>query len=202
MNSPILQLILIGLVAYIFRLWWSDFKAAEHGQAKAGALPGAVACSKKIIIIGLTGAVLLVLGETLGEYQLGVSSEQSSVTWLFGAVTIASGFGEELIFRGYLIVQNRGKFVLWISIVGFSTLFALAHPFFWTWTDGVLTFELSPKAYFSSAIVFLNSLWFYGLRFNLGNPRKSLWPCIVAHTGSNAAVFVIKFFQGHVNGLY
>ena len=144
----------------------------------------------------------MVAGETVGENMLGISSEQSSMTVLFALVSVAAGFGEELIFRGYLLIQNKGRVWLWGSIVGFSLLFALLHPYLWSWEEGALEFQFNAKAWFSTTFVFLNSLWFYMLRVTGGNPTKSLWPCIAAHAASNAAVFFVKLAQGHVSGLY
>ena len=144
--------------------------------------------------------MILVAGETVGENLLGISKEQSSITVLFAFVSIAAGFGEELVFRGYLLVDKKGRAWLWGSILGFSLLFALVHPFLWSWEDGNLSIHLSTKAWFSTGVVFLNSLWFYILRVTRANPAKSLWPCIIAHASSNAAVFFVKLGQGHVSG--
>jgi membrane protease YdiL (CAAX protease family) len=202
MDSPLIQVFLILLIAYIFHLWLSDLRSAQQGQEKRGALPGAYSCSMPIIILGLIGAVMLVGVETLGENALGLSAEQTSMTLLFGLVTLASGFGEELIFRGYFVIQKKGTAILWLSISGFSVLFALIHPYLWQWDEGTLKIEMSTKAWFSTGIVFLNSLWFYYLRFSKLNSKRSLWPCIAAHMCSNAAVFLVKLFQGHVSGLY
>lgn len=202
MNSPLLQVLLILVIAYLFYLWWSDLQTNRTGKPKPGVLPGAYPCNLILIGLGIAGALLLVAVETTGEIMLGISAEQSVVTWLFGLVTVVSGFGEELIFRGYLVIQNRGKRMLWLSIFLFSFLFSLAHPFLWSWEDGKLLTHGSTKACFSTFIVFLNSLWFYVLRFNPANPSRSLWPCIAAHVASNLAVFSVKMVQGHVSGLY
>ena len=201
-DSPLINLGFLLLVGYVFQLWLSDLKAAKAGKSSQGSLPGALPSSINLILIGVAGALLLVAGETVGESMLAISSEQSSMTVLFALVTIAAGFGEELIFRGYLIIQNRGRATLWAGIFGFSALFALIHPYLWEWEDGSLSLQLNTKAWFSTAVVFLNSLWFYYLRINAANPNRSLWPCIAAHAASNAAVFFVKLAQGHVSGLY
>jgi hypothetical protein len=51
-------------------------------------------------------------------------------------------------------------------------------------------------------LLFLNSIWFYTLRFCKWNPRHSLLPCFAAHIASNVMVFVVKLAQGHVTSLY
>lgn len=152
--------------------------------------------------MGVSGALILVAGETAGETLLGISGDQSSMTVLFALVSIAAAFGEELVFRGYLLIQNKGRAWLWGSILGFSILFALFHPYLWSWEEGGFKLQLTTKACFSTGFVFLNSLWFYILRITRANPTRSLWPCIVAHAASNAAVFLVKLAQGHVSGWY
>jgi hypothetical protein len=123
---------------------------------------------------------------------------------------IGAAFGEELIFRGFLVVPTRGRAALFGSIVGFSLLFALGHPFLWDWKSLAagqpkqLVWDFSLKAWWSTAMVFLFSFWLYALRFPLRypklNPRASLIPCIAAHLAKNLGVFVIKLAQGHVSG--
>jgi uncharacterized protein len=201
-DSPLIQLVLILIIAYLFSLWLSDLRAAQAGNIKPDAFPGAMNCPGRLVVVGIAGAVLLLAGETIGESMLNVSSEQSSMTLLFALVTLASGFGEELVFRGYLVITNRGKTMLWLGIFFFSILFSLAHQHLWTWEDGFLSFHWTTKALFSTGVVFLNSLWFYFLRFNKDNSNRSLLPCIAAHVASNAGVFFVKLAQGHVSGVY
>ncbi|MGA2053040.1 MAG: CPBP family intramembrane glutamate endopeptidase, partial [Opitutales bacterium] len=83
------------------------------------------------------------------------------------------------------------------GIVGFSLLFSLLHPFLWDWKSG-LVFDFSLKAWWSPALVFASSLWFYTVRFYPLNPARSLLPCIAAHLAKNLGVFAIKLAQGHV----
>lgn len=202
MDTPLVHVGFLLLISYLFHLWLSDLRTARMGKSTAGALPGASSCSYTLILVGIAGALFLVAGETVGENMLGISAEQSSITVLFALVTIAAGFGEELVFRGYLLVQSKGRVWLWASVFGFSFMFAILHPYLWIWEDGALKFQLSPKTFFSTGIVFLNSLWFYVLRVSRANQSKSLWPCIAAHASSNAAVFFVKLAQGHVSGIY
>ncbi|MCB1120067.1 MAG: CPBP family intramembrane metalloprotease [Verrucomicrobiae bacterium] len=201
MNSPFTQVVLILIIAYLFYLWFSDYRTNQAGKTQSGALPGAFPCNQNLIWLAVAGAFMLVAAETVGELALDISQEQSAITILFGLVTLASGFGEELVFRGYLVIQNKGKIVLWLSIWGFSLVFACAHPFLWSWEQGKVDFHMTEKAGFSTLIVFLNSLWFYFMRFNRANPSRSLWPCIAAHVASNLAVVLVKLFQGHVVGI-
>lgn len=202
MESPILQLCVLGVVGYVFYLWLSDLKAFKSGNKNSNPLPGATPTTFGWAILGVLGALALVVGETVGEGILGISDEQSSMTLLFATVTISAGFGEELIFRGFFVVQNKGQKVLWLGTILFSLIFAVIHPFLWQWEDGKMEIILTAKTIFSTAVVFLNSVWFYFLRFSKHNKTQSLWPCILAHASSNGAVFLFKLAQGHVDGWY
>lgn len=153
------------------------------------------------VIVAVAGSLGLLALETWGEVALGIDGEQSTVTWLFGLYTLAAAFGEELVFRGYLVVANRGRVALWSSVVGFSLIFALLHPFLWEWSgEGGVTLRLDPKGFFSTGVVFAGSLWFYSVRFFSLNPERSLIPSIAAHFAKNLGVLVIKFQQGFVVG--
>jgi membrane protease YdiL (CAAX protease family) len=199
-QSPLLLLGLLGATSYIAKLWLDDYRAAARGAPVRGALPGAVPASTQASALAVLGALALLALETAGESALGLTDQQSSITGLFGLYTLAAAFGEELIFRGFLVIEHRGRAALIAGIVGASVLFAALHPFLWQWRDGTLHFDLGAKAWFSTALVFAGSLWFYTVRFWKWNPSRSLVPCIAAHLAKNAGVFAIKYAQGFVNG--
>jgi len=212
-SDPLMVLLFVGMAGYLFKLWLDDYKAARHGKAHERALPGIFPAKLGIVLVGIVGALVLVGIETAGEYALGVSAQQSDIMAIFLLSMIAAGFMEEVVFRGYLVVTSKGRIVLLASIVGFSLIFALLHPFFWDYElpDGAsswaiwqatFTFDFGAKAWFSSVLVFVNSLWFYAMRFNPLNPQRSLIPCFAAHIASNVGVFVVKLAQGHVVGLW
>lgn len=196
-------LLVIGLIAaaYFFKLWLGDLKQDRAGHPNLNAFPGATPASGTAVLIAVAGALVILAGETAGEYGLDLVAEQSDITVLFALFTLTAAFVEELIFRGFLVVQNRGRAALIGSILFFSILFALAHPFLWEWhEENGLMLDFSEKAWFSTAVVFLNSLWFYTVRFLPVNPRRSLIPCIAAHFASNLGVILIKLYQGHLVG--
>jgi uncharacterized protein len=186
-----------GVVA---RWWRDDYRAARQGKPVPQAFPGATSASVRSVLIAAGGALVLLTGETAGEYALGLTSQQSQMTVLFGLYTLVAAFGEELIFRGYLVVENRGRAALFAGIIGASLAFALLHPFLWKWEEGILSFHGDAKAWFSTAAVFAGSLWFYAVRFLPMNPTRSLLPCFAAHLTKNLGVFVIKYLQGFVIG--
>jgi membrane protease YdiL (CAAX protease family) len=149
---------------------------------------------------------LIIVGvETAGEIALGVSEDQSSVVVISLIPFICAGFMEELIFRGFAFYDKKGPKILWLSIIGASLLFALAHIQYYTepveggaWWEKVL--KIDPQSSWSLLILFVNSIWFYILRFAAINKHRSLIPCFAAHIGSNVGVFVVKLSQGHVTG--
>lgn len=212
-NDPLMIIVMFGISIYLAKLWLSDYRAAKSGETKPGAFPGAVGCSQLAVWVAVAGALILLAVETGGEYALGIVSEQSDIKALALLALVSAAFFEELIFRGYLVVDKKGRAPLIASIVGFSLLFTVIHPYLWEfdYPEGVagwqfwkadFTFNFTEKAWFSTAIVFLNSLWFYTVRFYALNSSHSLIPCVAAHFASNVGVFVIKLAQGHVVGLW
>lgn len=185
-----------GVVA---KWWWDDFRAAQRGSPHPRAFPGATPASARAVLVAAAGALLLVAAETGGEQALGLTDQQSRMTALFALYTLAAAFFEELVFRGYLVVENRGRAALVAGIVGASIAFALIHPFLWEWREGTLHVQLDTKAWFSTGAALVSSLWFYTVRFMPLNPAHSLLPCIAAHLTKNLCVFAIKHAQGFVS---
>lgn len=203
MNHPgFLAALLLGAL-YLAKLWRDDRDAWQAGTPNRNALPGATTAPLRASAIGAAGAVLLVALETAGERTLGIYEEQSRMTVLFAAYSIfGAAIIEELIFRGWLVVEHRGRAVLWSAIVGASLIFALIHPFLWEWNDTGLHLQLTTKGAFSTALAFGTSLWLYTVRFGPWNPQRSLLPCFVAHATKNAVVVAVKASSGFVGGFW
>ncbi len=202
-DNPLLILISIAAAAYFFKLWLDDLKLEKLGTPNPNAFPGATPAPRIAIIVGIIGALVILAVEIAGEYAFDFVDQQSDITVLFALSTLAAAFIEEFIFRGFLVVHKKGRAILIGSILLFSLLFAVIHPFLWEWTDeNGLVFQFTGKAWFSTAIVFLNSLWFYTIRFLPINPRHSLIPCFLAHLASNLGVIIAKALQGHITGLW
>lgn len=196
-DSLLMNLLYLAAAAYVGYLYWTDTRAALTGQPNPRALPGAVPAGWLLILTGLTGGFILLGLETLGEVMLGIAGEQSEIVWYLLFAIVAAGIVEEVIFRGYLVVENRGRAALIASCVGFSLIFAVIHPHLWSLDEG-FAWNFTTKAFFSTAILFLNSLWFYALRFGPWNTNRSILPCMIAHAASNLGVFAVKFAQGYV----
>lgn len=199
-DNPLILLLMLGAVGAVGKWWLEDYRAARNGAAHPRAMPGATFASVGMIVLAVVGALVLLAAETAGEYALGISEEQSTMTVLLGLYTLAAAFVEELIFRGYVVVENRGRAALVAGIVGASLVFALLHPFLWEWKDSALVLNYGAKAWFSTGAIFVGSLWFYAVRFLPGNPTRSLVPCIAAHAAKNLGVFGVKYAQGFVSG--
>lgn len=190
---------MIAAAVYLGRLWWSDLRQARAGKPNPQALPGAFPAPRRAIVIATAGSLLLLAAETWGEYQLGITGEQSTITVLFALNTIGAAIIEELIFRGYLVVEKRGAMLRWAGIIAASAVFALLHPFLWSWEDE-LQLTLTLKGAFSTGAAFAFSLWFYYVRFAAWNPRQSLLPCVAGHAAKNLGVIAIKAAQGFLVG--
>lgn len=201
-EDPLAVAAMIVVAAVVLHLWWSDLRAHRSGNPHSRAFPGAVPCSRQAILLAVAGALFLLALETGGEVVLGIDGQQKTVTILWSAYTLMAAFVEELTFRGFLVVTNRGRSWLWASVGAFSILFALCHPFLWTWEEGRLLLHFTAKGWFSTATVLACSLWFYTVRFFPMNPGASLLPCIAAHLTKNLGVFALKAAAGFVSGWY
>jgi len=200
-GDHLLTLLLFGASAWLARGWVSDYRAALAGNPNDKPFPGATPASARALPIASLGALVILAAETGGEQVLGLSAEQSQVTALFSLYSILGApVFEEVLFRGYLVIENRGRAALWAGVVGISLLFALLHPFLWEWEGEGLIIHFGPKAWFSTAVIFAVSLWFYTVRFFGLNPQRSLLPCFVAHATKNLGVVAIKYVQGFVGG--
>lgn len=190
-------LLYVAVAVYVGKMYLADYRTAAAGEASAGAMPGAFGAPLGAFVIGTLGALLLLGVETGGEIALGVADEQSDMVWFFVFAIVAAGVVEEVIFRGYLVVENKGRALLVGSCVLFSFIFAVIHAHLWSTEDG-FEWTFTAKAWFSTGILFANSLWFYAVRFGPWNPKCSLFPCMLAHAASNLGVFFVKWAQGHV----
>lgn len=199
-DHPILLLLMLSIGSYVGLLWCSDYLAARKGAPNRGALPGSVPCGAKALGIAISGALSILALETYFEVRLDLAAEQSRITILFGAYTLVAAFIEELIFRGYLVIDNKSPAARWTAALAASVLFAALHPFLWQWDDDGFRWMLNTKGWFSTLVVFMSSLWFYTVRFASFNPTHSLLPCIAAHAAKNLGVIVIKAAQGFVAG--
>jgi hypothetical protein len=202
-NHPLLLALLTIAGLWIARLWRDDLRASQVGRTRTGAFPGATPAPRAAIAIAIGGGLVLVGAETLGEIALGVAAEQSQMTWLFALYSItAAPVFEELIFRGWVVVENQGRAALWAAALAASVVFAALHPFLWQWDQNSFGFTLGRKGWFSTVLVFASSIWFYAARFGPWNPQRSLLPCFAAHAIKNLGVVAVKAASGFIGGLW
>ena len=199
-DSPLLFVAMIVAGLYVAKLWRDDLRATQQGRPNPRALPGATPAPWRAHVIGGIGALGILLAETLGESWLGLTAQQSEMTVLYSAYTLVAAVIEEIIFRGFIVIEKRGAAVRWAGIVSASVLFAVLHPFLWRWEEWTLEWTLTPKGWFSTAAVFASSVWFYTVRYASWNPQQSLGPCFTAHATKNAGVIAIKAAQGFIVG--
>ena len=199
-ESPFMVLLYVGVAAYVGYMYWGDYQSNQASeQPDPRGMPGATSASWGLYGIGVIGALLILAAETGGEIVLGISSEQSEMVWYFVFAILGAGIVEEIIFRGYLVVDGKGRAALIGSCVGFSLIFAIIHGHFWSNEEGqAFAWTFTTKAFFTTGILLANSLWFYALRFGSWNKNRSLFPCMLAHAASNLGVFCVKWAQGFV----
>ena len=203
MNHPALLVLMTAAGLYVARLWRDDAHAARAGKPNLNAFPGTTDAPVRAVWIAIAGALAILAAETLGENALGLAAQQSRMTWLFGFYSVAAApLIEELIFRGWLVIENRGRLALWAGAAGASVAFAALHPFLWRWDDAGFALTFSAKGWFSTAAVFATSLWLYVARFAAWNPRRSLLPCFAAHAAKNLGVVAIKMAAGFMTGAW
>lgn len=201
MDDILFKIITLGIALWLFSIFLKDCRGNSGAHQP---LEGASKAPLNFCMIGAFLALVMVAASTAAECWAGVSQEQSDVPFYELVFWMAAAFVEELIFRGYLVVKNRGAAALVGSVIFFSAVFTLAHPFFWDYTpaegseESVLTFSFGAFAWISSATIFANSLIFYWLRFSKFNPKRSLIPSICAHLSYNVGVYAVKLAQGHV----
>jgi len=199
-DQPLVLLLLIAAAIYVAKLWRDDCREVLAGRPHPRALPGATPAPRRAVVIAVAGAGVLLVLETWGEIRLGIAGEQSRLTVLFSAYTLAAAVIEEVIFRGYVVIDGRGATARWAGIIGASLIFAALHPFLWVWDDDGFRWTFGLKGWFSTAAIFAGSLWFYAVRFASWNPQRSLLPCFAAHAAKNLGVIAIKAAQGFVVG--
>tara|TARA_B110000967_G_scaffold48484_1_gene49244 strand:- start:531 stop:1139 length:609 start_codon:yes stop_codon:yes gene_type:complete len=199
-ESPFMVLLYVGVAAYVGYMYWGDYQSNQASeQPDPRGMPGATSASWGLYGIGVIGALLILAAETGGEIALGIASEQSEMVWYFVFAILGAGIVEEVIFRGYLVVDSKGRAALVGSCVGFSLIFAIIHGHFWSNEEGqAFAWTFTTKAFFTTGILLANSLWFYALRFGSWNKNRSLFPCMLAHAASNFGVFAVKLAQGFV----
>jgi uncharacterized protein len=208
-DNPLIVFSGAGAGVFLFWIWYRDMqsnRASPTGEI-AHSLPGATMASFRWCLIASLGAILIVIGIFALEKGFNIEDQQSRIRFLFLLPMLGAAITEEVVFRGYLVIRNRGHVMLVASIVFFSILFTLIHPYLWVhsmdkptgieWITS-LRINISTYSMVSTASIFILSLWYYYVRFSKENPSQSLLPSFYAHTCANLTVFIIKITSGYV----
>ncbi len=205
LNDPVSSTLSFLAAAYALYLWIKDYQYYQtHGTAKAGTMPGATPAGPGFCIVACVGALIIIAVTTGLELLLGVSGDQTTISHWFLFAMLAAAIIEEVIFRGFLYIRNRGRLGIVISAFVFSLLFALLHPYLWQIEkgDGLFGFKwyltLDTQAIIATASICILSLWFYYCRFSKHNPYRSMLPCFLSHASANICVYFIKWAGGFV----
>ena len=197
-DSLIVNLLVFAAAAWFLKQWITDTRAAGTPEAHPKPLPGAAWCPKGWLVVAAVGAVLIVAIITAAEQAAGVADQQSTMTPIDLLPILGAAIIEELVFRGWIVIDKKGTGMLIGSCIGVSLIFALGHPFLWE-TETGLSFKTDAQPLIAGAGIFVFSLFAYALRFMPQNPKRSLLPCFVAHAVHNLAVFASKAATGHVD---
>lgn len=210
-DGALYSIAMFAAAAWLFKMWICDLRGVSRPTERRarGNSPGRGRRPLGLSAAGVLCGLVLLAGITAAEIASGEVGEQTKVSFWALFSWVGAAFIEELVFRGYLVVESRGRVALWGSVFAFSLLFALCHPFFWDFSvpeggsvfDGVFSLDFSAKAFRDSANVFVSSLAFYILRFCPQNGMRSLIPCVAAHLAYNVGVFCVKAAQGLSYGL-
>lgn len=227
-DNPLMNILVFLLSLYLLKIFFEDLRDWKKGDPNPKGLPGATTAPKQAYVIAIVGALVLLGAQVVGELALGLKEEQSVLPWIALFALLAAGIIEEVIFRGFLVITSKGKAGIIASAVGFSLLFAVLHPHLWQpieepgedateeeiaeyeaiepdfeipYLEGTWHFD-EVGAWFTTIMLFANSVFWYWLRFMKANPNRSILPCMVSHAVMNLGVFLIKLFTGYVSGVF
>lgn len=176
--NPVGVVLFVSVALWLAHMWRREAREFPQG---GGGLPGASACPARAICVAVAGTLILLALETWGEIRLGIADAQRDVSWLALPMFAAAAFTEEVIFRGYLVIERRGNAVKWASAIAFSLIFALLHDHLWNFEmpadtsagtlaavcDGFST-DFSAKAIFSTAFILRDRCGFISCDFSNG----------------------------------
>jgi hypothetical protein len=180
----VLLLLLASQSLWLRGLGWSAAglcAPASTWRTVAGAVFAAAAILSAVRFAILPFAVWIT-GESIDLSALGVAGDPRALwTWLAYAWTLAA-FGEEMVFRGYLIPRLTGllgdtTFGRAIAVVTSSALFGIAHRY-QGWTGVIETATVG---------ALLGLLYLYA--------RQNLWMVIICHAIVDTAALTAIYFD-------
>ena len=162
--------------------WWTDYgmKSPKSWFRTLGS--AILLVFTLVILIGFLRALISVFVEKPNELLDEIRVRKESLIWILIAIWTVVAFGEEMLFRGYVLnrvaeVFNRTKLGWTVGLLVSSVLFGLMHFY---------------QGYFAVLISFL-----IGLAFGIAYIRLgfNLWVPIFAH-GIYDTIFVLTHYSG------
>jgi uncharacterized protein len=148
---------------------WSELGFQDHDRSqyiRLGVLL-AIALSVLTIAIGMFTGTLRLLDN---GFALFPAAQVLITLMLSGILALASGFGEEIAFRGYLQSRITARYNATVAVIIVAVFFALSHP---------VTDVDNPLLYMITAVM-------VGILFGMIFARTgSLWMSIALHTAWN-----------------
>jgi membrane protease YdiL (CAAX protease family) len=129
-----------------------------------------------VVVVPLVGGVAYLLGASTNTAVANIPPKTVFELLVFLALTVSAGFGEELLFRGYLTQQfNAWTGSRVIGVILQAIVFGLAHGF-----------------YGKAMLAVMLQGWLLGL---LAHWRKSLRPGMLAHGLQDSIGGIVAFFS-------
>lgn len=149
MDSLIGNTLYFGAAIYLLSLWIQDYRSRNSASPPPKPLPGATPAGREIALIAALGSLVILSLEVFGEKRYHLEELQTTITWSFLLSMLAAGIVEEILFRGYLVISSRGRGLLWGSIIVFSLLFTLIHPYLWSYStpEGVPFWDIREASF-------------------------------------------------------
>lgn len=166
-TSSVVMLIVLTVVA--LALGWSGPGLEALGLVPRFSAEDAVLTAGLFTGLAVFGVVSHLAGEWAGVEETPVLKQliprSSRERWTFGLVSLSAGLGEEIVYRGYLVVVLGAIFSgPWWAAVASSLAFAILHAY-----QGGVGIVRSGVLGFVFAAAFIEG--------------GSLWPLIIVHTG-------------------
>ena len=194
--SVILCVLAAGVIV---KLWTDDYFAWRRGKPFERALPGATDAPVRLIVLSAAVSAGIVLVGALGDYAIGAVSFRSKVPAYYFFTLVSAAIIEELLFRGYCVIQSKGRRTFHVSVVFFSVVYAVLHGhILGHGKTGALQFVLAPGPMWWTFLALAQALLWYAVRFAPSNRNRSLLPSAAGHVAANVTVFLVYLAQGRV----
>jgi membrane protease YdiL (CAAX protease family) len=196
-----LSIVLCAVAALVVGgIWVKDYLAWRSGKPFERALAGATGAPARLILLSAAVSAAIMAVETACEHALGISKLAQPLPVILLVPTVCFALLEEILFRGYLVIQGKSRVALVTSIVIFSLIFAALHGHFLGWTADGKGFQLrlTPATILWSVSNLSFSLWWYAVRFLPSNKERSMLPVFAGRGAALLTLFLIDLATGRI----